>query len=65
MAGLYCGFDNDPLDILSGRSISFARARFPSRWWIAQRTPETQLWKRLEREGRLLGEASETILSAP
>ena len=32
MAGFIVGFDNDPEDILSARSNSFARARFRWRW---------------------------------
>ncbi|HXI62006.1 MAG TPA: B12-binding domain-containing radical SAM protein [Pyrinomonadaceae bacterium] len=59
MAGFIVGFDNDPLDIFE-RQIDFIRkSAIPlAMVGLLNALPETQLWKRLEREGRLLGEAS-------
>src|SRR5437660_6129115 len=59
MAGFIVGFDNDPEDIFE-RQIDFIRkSAIPlAMVGLLNALPETQLWKRLEREGRLLGEAS-------
>jgi radical SAM superfamily enzyme YgiQ (UPF0313 family) len=59
MAGFIVGFDNDPDDIFD-RQIDFIRSSaIPlAMVGLLNALPETQLWKRLEREGRLLGEAS-------
>ena len=59
MAGFIVGFDNDPVDIFE-RQIDFIRkSAIPlAMVGLLNALPETQLWKRLEREGRLLGEAS-------
>lgn len=59
MAGFIVGFDNDPLDIFE-RQIDFIRqSAIPlAMVGLLNALPDTQLWKRLEREGRLLGEAS-------
>jgi radical SAM superfamily enzyme YgiQ (UPF0313 family) len=59
MAGFIVGFDNDPEDIFE-RQINFIReSAIPlAMVGLLNALPETQLWKRLEREGRLLGEAS-------
>jgi len=59
MAGFIVGFDNDPLDIFE-RQIDFIRkSAIPlAMVGLLNALPETQLWKRLEREGRLLGEAT-------
>src|SRR5947199_375915 len=59
MAGCNVGFDNDPLDIFE-RQIDFIRkSAIPlAMVGLLNALPDTQLWKRLEREGRLLGEAS-------
>lgn len=59
MAGFIVGFDNDPDDIFE-RQINFIReSAIPlAMVGLLNALPETQLWKRLEREGRLLGEAS-------
>src|SRR5207237_268462 len=59
MAGFIVGFDNDPADIFQ-RQIDFIRqSAIPlAMVGLLNALPETQLWKRLEREGRLLGEAS-------
>ncbi len=59
MAGFIVGFDNDPADIFE-RQIDFIRkSAIPlAMVGLLNALPETQLWKRLEREGRLLGEAS-------
>ena len=59
MAGFIVGFDNDPADVFE-RQIDFIRkSAVPlAMVGLLNALPETQLWKRLEREGRLLGEAS-------
>src|SRR5205809_2602657 len=59
MAGFIVGFDNDPIDIFE-RQIDFIRkSAIPlAMVGLLNALPETQMWKRLEREGRLLGEAS-------
>ena len=59
MAGFIVGFDNDPDDIFE-RQIQFIRdSAIPlAMVGMLNALPDTQLWRRLEREGRLLGEAS-------
>jgi radical SAM superfamily enzyme YgiQ (UPF0313 family) len=59
MAGFIVGFDNDPEDIFE-RQIKFIReSAIPlAMVGILSALPETQLWRRLEKEGRLLGESS-------
>jgi radical SAM superfamily enzyme YgiQ (UPF0313 family) len=59
MAGFIVGFDNDPVDIFQ-RQIDFIRkSAIPlAMVGLLNALPQTQLWKRLDREGRLLGEAS-------
>src|SRR5258707_8956926 len=59
MAGFIVGFDNDPEDIFE-RQINFIRkSAIPlAMVGLLNALPDTQLWRRLEREGRLLGEAS-------
>jgi radical SAM superfamily enzyme YgiQ (UPF0313 family) len=59
MAGFIVGFDNDPEDIFE-RQVNFIReSAIPlAMVGLLNALPDTQLWKRLEREGRLLGEAS-------
>ncbi len=59
MAGFIVGFDNDPEDIFE-RQIKFIRdSAIPlAMVGLLNALPDTQLWRRLEREGRLLGEAS-------
>src|SRR3989441_7900525 len=59
MAGFIVGFDNDPADIFE-RQINFIRESAIPLAMVGLLTglPDCQLWKRLEREGRLLGEAS-------
>jgi radical SAM superfamily enzyme YgiQ (UPF0313 family) len=59
MAGFIVGFDNDPEDIFE-RQIEFIRqSAIPlAMVGLLNALPDTQLWRRLEREGRLLGEAS-------
>ncbi|HEX3184655.1 MAG TPA: radical SAM protein [Pyrinomonadaceae bacterium] len=56
MAGFIVGFDNDPDDIFE-RQIEFIReSAIPlAMVGMLNALPDTQLWKRLEREGRLLG----------
>ena len=57
MAGFIVGFDNDPEDIFE-RMIDFIRASAIPMAMVGMLNalPDTQLWKRLEREGRLLGD---------
>ncbi|HXD34705.1 MAG TPA: B12-binding domain-containing radical SAM protein [Pyrinomonadaceae bacterium] len=59
MAGFIVGFDNDGSDIFE-RQINFIReSAIPlAMVGLLNALPGTQLWKRLEKEGRLLGEAS-------
>src|SRR6266850_1017445 len=59
MAGFIVGFDNDPADIFE-RQIRFIReSAIPlAMVGLLNALPDTQLWRRLEKEGRLLGEAS-------
>ncbi len=59
MAGFIVGFDNDPEDIFE-RQIEFIRESAIPLAMVGLLTalPETQLWRRLEREGRLLKESS-------
>lgn len=56
MAGFIVGFDNDPMDIFE-RQIDFIRkSAIPlAMVGLLNALPDTQLWRRLEREGRLLG----------
>lgn len=56
MAGFIVGFDNDPADIFE-RQINFIReSAVPvAMVGLLAAIPDTQLWRRLEREGRLTG----------
>ena len=57
MAGFIVGFDHDPADIFE-RQINFIReSAIPMAMvGLLSALPDTQLWRRLQREGRLLGE---------
>ena len=57
MGGFIVGFDNDPDDIFE-RQIKFIReSAIPMAMvGMLNALPDTQLWKRLEKEGRLLGD---------
>jgi len=59
MAGFIVGFDNDPEDIFE-RQIKFIReSAIPlAMVGILTALPDTQLWRRLKKEGRLLTESS-------
>ena len=59
MAGFIVGFDNDPEDIFE-RQINFIRESAIPLAMVGLLTalPDTQLWRRLKREGRLLAESS-------
>src|SRR5258705_5635631 len=59
MAGFIVGFDNDPEDIFE-RQIDFILASAIPLAMVGLLTalPDTQLWRRLQKEGRLLGESS-------
>jgi radical SAM superfamily enzyme YgiQ (UPF0313 family) len=56
MGGFIVGFDNDPDDIFE-RQIDFIRkSAIPlAMVGLLNALPDTQLWRRLEKEGRLLG----------
>jgi radical SAM superfamily enzyme YgiQ (UPF0313 family) len=59
MAGFIVGFDNDPEDIFERQIDFIRRSAIPlAMVGLLNALPGTQLWSRLEREGRLLGEAS-------
>jgi radical SAM superfamily enzyme YgiQ (UPF0313 family) len=59
MAGFIVGFDNDPEDIFE-LQIDFIRESAIPLAMVGLLTalPDTQLWRRLEREGRLLAEST-------
>ncbi|HYE65304.1 MAG TPA: B12-binding domain-containing radical SAM protein [Pyrinomonadaceae bacterium] len=59
MAGFIVGFDHDPEDIFE-RQISFIRESAIPLAMVGLLTalPDTQLWRRLKREGRLLKEST-------
>jgi hypothetical protein len=59
MAGFIVGFDNDPDDIFE-RQIEFIRESAIPLAMVGLLTalPDTQLWRRLEHEGRLLTEST-------
>ncbi|MFN2493570.1 MAG: B12-binding domain-containing radical SAM protein [Pyrinomonadaceae bacterium] len=59
MAGFIVGFDNDPDDIFE-RQIKFIRESAIPLAMVGLLTalPDTQLWRRLKKEGRLLGEST-------
>ncbi|MDT4955104.1 MAG: hypothetical protein QOJ02_3242 [Acidobacteriota bacterium] len=59
MAGFIVGFDSDPVDIFE-RQIEFIRESAIPLAMVGLLTalPDTQLWRRLEREGRLLQEST-------
>src|SRR5688572_11180206 len=59
MAGFIVGFDNDPEDVFE-RQIAFIRESAIPLAMVGLLTalPDTQLWRRLKKEGRLLVESS-------
>jgi len=59
MAGFIVGFDSDPADIFD-RQIDFIRESAIPLAMVGLLTalPDTQLWRRLEREGRMLNEST-------
>ncbi|HYE64904.1 MAG TPA: B12-binding domain-containing radical SAM protein, partial [Pyrinomonadaceae bacterium] len=59
MAGFIVGFDHDPADIFQ-RQIDFIRQSAIPMAMVGLLTalPETQLWRRLQKEGRLLSEST-------
>ncbi len=59
MAGFIVGFDNDPENIFE-RQLKFIRESAIPLAMVGLLTalPDTQLWRRLQREGRLLAESS-------
>ncbi len=62
MAGFIVGFDNDPEDVFE-QQINFIRESAIMMAMVGMLTalPDTQLWRRLEREGRLIGESTGDI----
>jgi radical SAM superfamily enzyme YgiQ (UPF0313 family) len=65
MAGFIVGFDSDPVDIFQ-RQIDFIRqSAIPMAMvGLLSALPETQLWRRLQQEGRLLHEGQGTNTEA-
>ena len=65
MAGFIVGFDNDPSDIFE-RQIDFIRqSAIPMAMvGLLSALPDTQLWRRLKQEGRLLHEGAGTNTEA-
>jgi radical SAM superfamily enzyme YgiQ (UPF0313 family) len=65
MAGFIVGFDTDPADIFE-RQIDFIRqSAIPlAMVGLLSALPETQLWRRLQQEGRLLHEGAGTNTEA-
>lgn len=65
MAGFIVGFDTDPADIFE-RQIEFIRqSAIPlAMVGLLSALPETQLWRRLQQEGRLLHEGAGTNTEA-
>jgi radical SAM superfamily enzyme YgiQ (UPF0313 family) len=65
MAGFIVGFDSDPEDIFE-RQINFIRESAIPLAMVGLLTalPDTQLWRRLKKEGRLLAESSGNNTSA-
>src|SRR5947208_11561507 len=59
MAGFIVGFDNDPEDIFE-RQINFIRESAIPLAMVGLLTalPDTQLWRRLKKEGRLIKESA-------
>jgi len=59
MGGFIVGFDNDPEDIFE-RQVNFIRESAIPLAMVGLLTalPDTQLWRRLKREGRLIAESS-------
>src|ERR1044072_7035657 len=56
MAGFIVGFDHDPEDIFESHIEFIRESAIPMAMvGMLNALPDTQLWKRLEREGRLLG----------
>jgi len=59
MGGFIIGFDNDTEDIFRAQIEFITRARIDSAMiGILTALPRTQLWDRLQREGRLLGDST-------
>jgi radical SAM superfamily enzyme YgiQ (UPF0313 family) len=57
MAGFIVGFDNDPEDIFERQIDFIRRSAIPlAMVGLLNALPDTQLWRRLDREGRLLGQ---------
>lgn len=56
MAGFIVGFDNDPEDIFDLQMSFIRESGIPlAMVGLLSALPDTQLWRRLEKEGRLLG----------
>lgn len=59
MAGFIVGFDNDPEDIFERQIQFIGESAIPlAMVGLLTALPDTQLWRRLEREGRLLEDSS-------
>ena len=53
----HSGFDNDPADVFERQIDFIRRSAILAKVGLLNAVPDTQLWRRLEREERLLGEA--------
>lgn len=59
MAGFIVGFDSDPPDIFERQMTFIRESAIPlAMVGLLSALPDTQLWRRLEKEGRLLGNCS-------
>jgi radical SAM superfamily enzyme YgiQ (UPF0313 family) len=59
MAGFIVGFDNDPEDVFEQQIEFIRRSAIPlAMVGLLTALPDTQLWRRLQKEGRLLQESS-------
>ena len=59
MAGFIVGFDSDPEDIFERQMAFIRESAIPlAMVGLLSALPDTQLWRRLEKEGRLLGDTT-------
>ncbi len=59
MAGFIVGFDTDPADIFERQMAFIRESAIPlAMVGLLSALPDTQLWRRLEKEGRLIGDTT-------
>lgn len=59
MAGFIVGFDSDPEDIFERQMAFIRESAIPlAMVGLLSALPDTQLWRRLEKEGRLIGDST-------